>query len=682
MKTRITGLNTSSYTTHSTGFKEEKSSSMKIQPSARALLTAPIHSTLIYLCRAVAFTSCFQYGGLRSHRDGYHRSGLIPGKLFNCRGQAAGAWIACALLVLPACVKHLEFPPLGEPLPASAKLEITPSIIDLTVRYSDSCGRLQEIPLGDRLQEAVREGIRRTFSTTFDEATTTPDYVVQVDVLDSSFDLNKEALYDRAPAVLHLSAVARIYDRAGTLLRQTDIKTSRQERLRLEQLSKNCDYMIEPFIRDAVIDFATRVSLNARLAAGGQEPAASIDPNQVTGHSGTTSVSTSPDLQFKATLLDENSNLLFEGGEHVRVRVDIVNTGTNVIEQASASLTGTPTIVERFPAPTLKIPPLQPGQTKSLEFVATLPQTKQAQPAAIQVTVAEWGGAATPPQTLSFTIQPAGAGTDDVNQIPAPAPGFRQPHTYLVSIGVGAYRDPKLIPRRYAATDAETVAAYFQSLGGVPQSNIRLLQNQKALRADLHETLFGWLPQHAAGDAVVIVYFSGQAMVTPTGDILLVPYDGTAADSTRLYPLTDLESAFARLKAKQVLFVFDGMVSRLRGDAKGKSASPRWDLGGGNTVALIGSEDLSKGLEDDQHHHSLFTYYLLKGLRGEADTNRNGAVTFGEVAGYVRQKVAWAAKTQFNQEQRPLILPQLKLDDPAASLVLTTLPSLTSSETP
>ena len=32
-------------------------------------------------------------------------------------------------------------------------------------------------------------------------------------------------------------------------------------------------------------------------------------------------------LSFKATLLDENSNLILEGGERIRVRVDIVNTG-------------------------------------------------------------------------------------------------------------------------------------------------------------------------------------------------------------------------------------------------------------------------------------------------------------------------------------------------------------------
>jgi hypothetical protein len=422
---------------------------------------------------------------------------------------------------------------------------------------------------------------------------------------------------------------------------------------------------------------------SAKLGTNGQEPAASMEPNQTPMEQlGTPSASTSPDLQYKATLLDENSNLVLEGGEQVRVRVDVVNTGMSVIENASASLTGTPTIIERFPSLTLNIPPLQPGQTKSLEFIATLPPAKQAQQVRIQVTAAKSGGAATQPQTLSFTLQPAETGTDDVNHMPAPMPGFHQPQNYLVSIGVGTYRDPKLTPRRYAATDAETVAAYFQSLGGVPQSNIRLLQNQKALRADLHETLFGWLPSHAAQDAVVIVYFSGQAMVTPTGDIFLALYDRSATNSARLYPLHDLESAFARLKAKQVIFLFDGMVSRLRSDAKGKTASPRWDLGGSNRLALIGGEDLTKGLEDDQHRHGLFTYYLLKGLRGEADTNRNETVTFGELAGYVRQKVAWAAKTQFNQEQRPLLIPPLKPDDPAASLVLTALPSFTSSQAP
>ncbi len=114
----------------------------------------------------------------------------------------------------------------------------------------------------------------------------------------------------------------------------------------------------------------------------------------------------------------------------------------------------------------------------------------------------------------------------------------------------------------------------------------------------------------------MIVYFSGQAAVTPTGDGLLALYDGSAADSARLYPLTDLASAFSRLKAKQIIFLFNGMLSRLSGDAKGKTASPRWSLGGEHTLALIDGEELQQELENDQHRHGLFAYYLLKGLRG------------------------------------------------------------------
>ena len=44
-------------------------------------------------------------------------------------------------------------------------------------------------------------------------------------------------------------------------------------------------------------------------------------------------------------VLDENGNLILEGGERVRVRVDVVNTGANPVHQASASLTGTPSVV-------------------------------------------------------------------------------------------------------------------------------------------------------------------------------------------------------------------------------------------------------------------------------------------------------------------------------------------------
>ncbi|MGQ0694519.1 MAG: hypothetical protein ACT4OL_02960, partial [Nitrospiraceae bacterium] len=582
-----------------------------------------------------------------------------------------------ATFFIAGCASHLEFPPMGDPLPYTAKLEIPTSIKKLAAEYSDSCSHLIQVPVGSRLEEALIEGAYRTFKAVAYEGggskDSPPDYVVRVDLVNWSFELNKDYLYDRAPASIQLSAMARVYDMKGTLLRESEIKVVRRERLRLEQVAKNCDYIIDPFIQDTAVDFATKVSLEVRRAFGEQSSTPIAQ----------SSASTSSSLRFKAMVLDENSNLILEGGERVRVRVDVVNTGADPILNASASLSGTPSIIGQFPATTLSIPPLQSGETKSLEFVATLPLTVQSQRAEIQVVVDESGrGTAAPSQTLSLTIQPTGTRTDDVNQVPAPVSGFQRPHTYLVSIGVGSYRDPLISPRKHASLDAEMVANYFQSLGGVPSSNVRLLQDWKALRPDIDEALLDWLPSYMTKDAVVIVYFSGQAMVAPTGDVLLVPYEGSPTATTGLYPLKDLESALSRLKAKQTILLFDGMVSKLHRDPKAKAVGPRWELSGGNTIRLIGGEGFAKGVEDNEHRHGLFTYYLLRGLRGDADTNRDGEVTLGEIAGYVRQKVAWAAKSQFNVDQRPQIIPILKPGDQASSLVLSKLAFIAGSERP
>ena len=151
--------------------------------------------------------------------------------------------------------------------------------------------------------------------------------------------------------------------------------------------------------------------------------------------SNTTSASLSK-LRFKALLLDGNGNLFLESGEEVRVRVDVVNTGATPIQKASVSLTGTPSVIGQFPSTTLTIPPLQPGETKSLEFAATLPSSLQPQQVEIRVSVSESGGAAARPQTLLFIIQPAGAAD------------FHQPQTYVVSMLV--------LSRLAALTGSET----------------------------------------------------------------------------------------------------------------------------------------------------------------------------------------------------------------------------------
>lgn len=339
--------------------------------------------------------------------------------------------IGCTALLVTGCAQHLEFPEMPPPLPHTVKVEWPPSIAQQTLSYTDSCGLPGIIPVGRQVVDALREASSRTFTTVLyneeTDHTVTPNHTIKLDVRDWAFTLDKDALYDRAPAILRMTATARIYDETGALLRETEFKVNRMERLRLERASRNCDYIIDPFIQDTAVELASKLFLDTRIAFGDQPPSPPITQDDMPGESsGGSSVessqgtapSASPALRFKAMLLDENNNLVLEGGEHVRVRIDVVNTGSNTVHHASASITGTPSIMGQFPTTTLTIPPLQPGQTKSLEFVATLPPTNTPQQAEIHVSVTESEGFTAPSQILSLTIHPAGTSTDNRESIP------------------------------------------------------------------------------------------------------------------------------------------------------------------------------------------------------------------------------------------------------------------------
>ena len=51
--------------------------------------------------------------------------------------------------------------------------------------------------------------------------------------------------------------------------------------------------------------------------------------------------------------------------------------------------------------------------------------------------------------------------------------------------------------------------------------------------------------------------------------------------------------------------------------------------------------------------HGLFTYFMLQGLRGEADGNSDGAITLAELYEYTRPNVERIARKQYNNEQTP-----------------------------
>jgi hypothetical protein len=576
---------------------------------------------------------------------------------------------------LTSALHRTSLPDMGPRLANSVKLTFDPSFTNLKMQYVDGCSSPHELNVGEEVESMMIDAASQNFTavtvTGGIPAQIQPDTEIVITLQRSGLKLLADNVYDRVPADMTLETRVTLKDARGKELGQQTISITHNQRLILEPAIRRCDYgNIGEFVHDAGLALTTQFirAVRTQLAAtDGTAPApvATLPARPVLPTATMLAQGAPSALLFKATVLDENNNLVFEGGEHIRVRIDLVNGGEQELLGVTAVLTGTASLLAQFPASSLAIGRLQPGQSRSIEFVATIPQSMQQQKAEIHVTVSGSGTHVQPlTQTLALSIQPTGIKADDVDHIPAVLTGFRQPHTYLISIGIGSYRNQQVLSRKFASLDAQIVSNYFQALGGLPASNILLLQDSKAIRSDIDEALLDWLPPHMNKDAVVIVYFAGLASI-------LIPYDGTATSASQAYPIKDLEAALSRLKAKQTVFLFDGIVSRMGLDNRTKTVLPQWNPTGSSTIHVIGTSGIGQGLEDDQHRHGLFTYYLLRALRGEADTNRDGDVTLGETVTYLSQKVRWASKTRMNQEQRPFVVPAVLSTDPSAALILT-----------
>jgi hypothetical protein len=543
-------------------------------------------------------------------------------------------------------------------------LSFDPSLVSAQYTYTDSCSH-PGIPvrLGQVLESALTDAADQTFKTVRlagkQSSETKSDVNVQITLQQQGFKMFPGALYDRVPAELLLEAVVVFRDASGKVLGEFPLKVTHRDKLFLAVDQRRCDYLMDPFVNTAAVSMATLFAKASRDL---------LDPNSQTAGGSSAPASS---LVFKATVLDENGNATLEGGERVKVRVDLTNSGKTPITGIAITLGGTPAVVALFASPTLSVDALQPGESRSVEFAATLPQSVEGQRAELTVSARAASGATEPAaQTVTAALRGGSGRFDSVDQVPANT-GLQRPHTYVLAVGISSYRDPQIAARKYASLDAELISTYFQTVGGVPAANVRLLQDWKVLRSDIEDFILEWLPRRMTSDSVVIVYFSGQAAVSPTGETYLIPYDGKHNSTARLYPLKDLEAGLARLKTKQTLFIFDGGVLSIGPAGTVKRRGPQWSSSKSPVLHLIGTTGFRNGLEPVKLRHGLFTYYVLRGLKGEADANIDGDVTLGELTTFVGRAVPAAARQDFNQEQRPFVVPPILPSSKSAGLVLT-----------
>jgi uncharacterized caspase-like protein len=169
-----------------------------------------------------------------------------------------------------------------------------------------------------------------------------------------------------------------------------------------------------------------------------------------------------------------------------------------------------------------------------------------------------------------------------------------------------------------------------------------------------------WLEGRVTSKSRVFVFFAGHGAPEPaSGDGYLVPYEGDPAYlGTKAYPLAKLTATLSNLKAAEVTLVLDSCFSGAGGRsvaAKGarplaaRSSAP---AGGPRLVILSAASGGQISADYPQARHGLLTYFLLKGLSGGADADKDGRVTTAELFAYARPNVERQARLR-HVEQTP-----------------------------
>lgn len=239
-------------------------------------------------------------------------------------------------------------------------------------------------------------------------------------------------------------------------------------------------------------------------------------------------------------------------------------------------------------------------------------------------------------------------------------------NVWAVVIGIDRYQNTRHL--KYAVNDARAFYDHLIRNNHIPEENVTLLLNEEARLTRLRSILGTRLKNKAGKEDMVIIFFAGHGacekdVTSPDKDGLekyILPYD---ADPKDLYasalPMSEISRIFNRIQSERLIFIADACYSGASGGRTINLAGIRANISeaflnriasGKGRIILTASGANEVSSEDDKLKHGVFTYFLLEGLRGKADTDKDGIITVDEVYRYISREVPRAT----GQEQHPV----------------------------
>jgi hypothetical protein len=208
---------------------------------------------------------------------------------------------------------------------------------------------------------------------------------------------------------------------------------------------------------------------------------------------------------------------------------------------------------------------------------------------------------------------------------------------WSVVVGVGRYTTMPVL--KYSDDDAYQFYAFLKSPegGALPDNQVRVLVDEDATRANILATMKQVIMRADEND-VVIFYFSGHGL---EGAFLPQDYDGSR---NKLYH-TEIRNLLEQSKAKHKICIADachsGSLLAMKRPLESvlETYYRAFNESNGGMALLMSSKGEEYSLEDQGLRSGIFSHYLIRGLKGEADVDGNRLVTMREIYDFSYKQV-------------------------------------------
>ena len=266
----------------------------------------------------------------------------------------------------------------------------------------------------------------------------------------------------------------------------------------------------------------------------------------------------------------------------------------------------------------------------------------------------------TPLATTPVAPLPSVAIIDVEKKIPK---GEKNPNAYAVVFGIEQYKNVSSVT--YARRDAYWMREYFAKTLGVPEENIYYKTDIDAGKAEFDKVFSqgGWLDKRIGdGRSDLYIYYAGHgAPDFNSRTAFLIPYDGDPNYASQTgYSVDKMTANLSQLEARSVTVFLDACFSGANRENEILLAGARPVFLDVNTAvaanvtlfSAASGNQISSSWAEKQH--GIFSYWLMKGMQGSADANRDKIITVEELGGFIRNNVSKTAG-KLDREQTPVL---------------------------